>query len=1228
MRSSKQTLLVLFLWFCCPIIALSQTGLSSLRGVVRDQSGALVPQAHVSLGNPETGFSQERTTNDHGSYEFEQIPPGHYSVEVTANLFATQKQTIDLLVSQPAALDFSIAVSSSTTIIQVTSAIPMLNTTDATIGTPFNSQQIQSLPFEGNNVLDLLSLQAGVLFLGDQDSETQKTDTRSGAVNGARSDQSNVTLDGLDNNNQALGYAFQGVLRSTRDSVEEFRVVTTNSNADSGRSSGPQVSLVTRSGTNKLHGSVYEYYRPTNTVANDWFLKQAELSSGQPNVPGKLLRNTYGASLGGPIMKDKLFFFAAYEGQKTAENSQITREVPTESFKQGLLTYSTSSGSQTLGKSDLAKMDPKCSSNGTCPLGPGVDPAVLGYFAQYPKANGSSLGDGYNLASYTFSSPAPASLSTLLTKIDYNISSKHRLFIRASLQDDNTLSAVQFPGSVPNTKIYDNTKGIGGGLVSTLSNSLVNNLRYGFTRQGYATRGATNGDYVTFNSIDALKSTSDTSQIVNVPVHNVIDDVTWTKGNHTFQFGGNYRAIFNNRQSDTTLYKHANVTYSYLTIGSIAGQGTSLDPSAFGYPAAKSPHAYNVAVSDITGLITHASEYYNYAVSGNSLNVRPAGQWTSRQYFSNEAEYYFQDSWKIKSNLTITVGLRHTLLQVPYERNGQEVAPTTSLGQWYSTRWVDSAKGVSTQPDISFAPAGKANGKAGLWNMDKADFAPRFSFAYSPNPHTSVRGGWGIYYDHFGQGIVNSFDQRGAFGLSTLASNGVNQDVDTAPRYGGQSAIPTSIIPAVTSTGKFPVTPGNDLAIYWGADDKIHTPYSHVIDFSIQQEIAKGTSFELAYTGRLGRRLLQTLDLAMPLNLVDPKGGGDYFTAATQLSKYVDEGRDVSQVSKIAYWEDMFPLAAGNGYSATQNIYQDQWTQFRGNETAGLYDLDLGYYPGSDQSFRFFDPQYSSLYAWASMGTSSYHALQASLHHPFSNGVQFDLYYTFAKSLDLGSDAERSSLFTSNAQTAYGEIINSFNPKQNKAVSDFDVRHSITGNWMVNLPFGHGARFGSNVSHVLDLIIGNWTLPGLVHWTSGLPFSSVDGLGWGTNWDYESWNVATGPIESGGHHLDSGNQPNAFKDQAKALANLRAPYPGEAGERNYFRGDGYFSVDSGLFKVVPTFEGQSLKFAWEVMNITNSVRFDPYTVTNDPFGSADSYGRYSTLLTQPRRMQLSLRYSF
>ena len=216
---------------------------------------------------------------------------------------------------------------------------------------------------EGRNVPDLLSLQPGVLYLGRV--INQNTDSRSGAVAGARSDQSNVTLDGLDDNDQTNGFAFTGVLRSTLDSTQEFRVTTTNANANAGRSSGAQVSLITKSGTNKFHGSLYEYNRNTIATANNWFNKQAELREGLPNIPGKLIRNTFGGTTGGPIKKDKLFFFFNYEGQRTAENQQVTQVVPTARYRNGNLTYLYDSSS---GQTSTATLSPGQVAQAGCSL--------------------------------------------------------------------------------------------------------------------------------------------------------------------------------------------------------------------------------------------------------------------------------------------------------------------------------------------------------------------------------------------------------------------------------------------------------------------------------------------------------------------------------------------------------------------------------------------------------------------------------------------------------------------------------------------------------------------------------------------------------------------------------------------------------------------------------------------------------------------------------------------
>ena len=336
----------------------SQTGLTSLRGTVTDPSGALLAGAQIMLEEPTTGFHASRNTDQSGAYEFPQIPPGKYTITVTKAGFGKQTKAAELLVSQPATINFALSVQSINETIEVSDIAQTINTTDATIGNAVSNSTIQALPMEGRNVPDLLSLQPGMVYLNSRATDRDK-DSRSGAVSGARSDQSNVTLDGVDDNDQRQGYAFTGVLRSTLDSVEEFRVTTTNSNADSGRSSGAQVTLVTKSGTNQFHGSLYEYNRNNVGHANDWFNKASQISAGLPNKPGQLIRNTFGGTFDGPVQKDKLFFFLNYEGQKTQENQQQNLTVPTASFKAGNVQYTDGSGNVvTLTPSDVASMDP------------------------------------------------------------------------------------------------------------------------------------------------------------------------------------------------------------------------------------------------------------------------------------------------------------------------------------------------------------------------------------------------------------------------------------------------------------------------------------------------------------------------------------------------------------------------------------------------------------------------------------------------------------------------------------------------------------------------------------------------------------------------------------------------------------------------------------------------------------------------------------------------------
>src|SRR5579864_1965459 len=398
----------------------AQTGTSSLRGIVTDPKGAVISGATITLSNPQTGYSRTVKSSGQGEYQFLNVPPATYNLTADAPGFARLTQSyLTLLVDTPVQLDLPMQVAGATTTIEVTGAAPLVNTTDASLGIAFGEQQVKELPLEGRNIPDLLTLQAGVVYTGNRPDINTNVDTRSGSVNGARSDQSNITLDGVDVNDQVNGYAFTSVLPVTADSLQEFRTTTSNYGADQGRSSGAQVSLVTKSGTNNFHGSAYDYHRNTATSANDFFVKQAELAQGKPNSPLKLIRNIFGGSVGGPIIKNRLFFFANYEGARQREEASVLRIVPSDSLRDGVMIYQCDSASLCpaatvkgvsgaghavpagyygLSPSQLAGMDP---------LGIGPDKVMLQYFNTFPHTNDVSAGNGFDYVGYRFKGPTP-----------------------------------------------------------------------------------------------------------------------------------------------------------------------------------------------------------------------------------------------------------------------------------------------------------------------------------------------------------------------------------------------------------------------------------------------------------------------------------------------------------------------------------------------------------------------------------------------------------------------------------------------------------------------------------------------------------------------------------------------------------------------------------------------------------------------------------------------------
>ena len=1241
---------ILFCILSGATLALSQTANTSLRGTIKDPSGALVPGAKITLFDKATGTTLSAVASSSGLYDFPQIPPATYTITASASGFADQSKIAELLVNQPATVDFTMSVQATAITVDVSAATQTLNTTDASLGSSADNELIQALPSETRNVPDLLSLQPGVLYL------PTTSDSRSGAVNGGRSDQGNVTIDGIDDNDQVNGYAFNGVLRETQDSIEEFRVTTSDANSDQGRSSGAQVSMVTKSGTNKFHGATYWYYRPPLTAANNWFNKQAELEENEPNIPSKVLRNIFGADVGGPIKKDKLFFFGNFEGQRLAENAEPVQTVALPNYAKGMISYYDLQGNtQVLSQAQIKTLDSNCMvcMTSVYPLPAGVNPNALGYFNSMPIANGTLTGDGLNEGSYAFSSPNPQTLNTSIARLDYTPSDRHRIFVRGNLQKDTYGAAENFPGQGPAYVNEDNSKGVTAADTWTIRSTLINDLHYGYIRQGYSSRGIGQGDYVDFRFL-ATPTAETRNSATNVPVNNIIDNLNWTKGRHSIQIGANWRLIHQNHTQDNTTWQNGS-TNPYWLNGNPPGNNSVQDSFQ---------NSYQIAFANMVGTVPSLTNSYNYHVdSATTGTLLPDGATLTRRFSTNEYEWYVQDAWHTTSKLILTFGLRHTILGTPWETSGQQVAPTVSTHDWYLQREAAAQSSEISEPNLVFSPIGHYYNKPGFWPKVKDNFAPRFAFAYSPDAMTSIRGGFGIYYDHYGEALVDTYDLNGSFGISSSITNPASvyqiegdSSHPGAPRFLGRHILPPINNGGAAQTQTYPYlppdTPATGFAITWGLDDKLKTPYSESFDFSIQRQLPGGFMIETSYVGRLGRHLMQSLDLAEPVDYVDPSGGGDYYAAGTQLSRDVDlnGGNDGlynnpatpnnPHVSPIPYFEHVFGFMRNYdfpGESATQAIYNEEWAPYRAQygATTSLSDLDVfgpyfGYYPApAGWQPHFWQNQFSSLYVLDTIGMSYYNAGQVTLRHPTSHGFQMGFTYTLSRSIDMGSDAERAGGWASGS---FSDILNTWKPYLNRGLSDFNTTQLLTADWVYQMPFGRGKALLGNASKVADVFVGGWQWSGIYRMSSGLPFSLFE-PGWSTDWQIESYAVKTGNVQIK-RHYDSNGNPQFFAGTSAQTINagvatgspVRLPYPGEAGERNNFIGDGYLDLASGLNKSWKLRELGALKFAWEVYNVTNTVRFDPASIGSGLTGG--NLGIASSLLTTPRRMQFSLRYDF
>lgn len=1188
----------------------AQTSTSSLNGVVKDPTGGVVPSVSIEIVNKATGAKRNDVTDSQGRYNFPQVTPGTYKLEAKATGF--KAETVDNLILQVASAataNLTLQVGAVSDSVAVSAEAVLINTTDATIGNAIGEKPIVELPFEARNPVALLALQPGVTYI-------PTNDYRSGSVNGGKSDQGNVTLDGVDVNDQQFRTAFTSVLRVSLDSVQEFRVTTSNSGAEQGRSSGAQVSLVTKSGSNALRGSLFEFNRNTLTTANTFFNNAA----GVPRTA--LVRNVFGGTLGGPIKKDKLFLFGSYEGRRDASATSAARVVPNSSFRLGNFTYVRKDGS-------TGVLTPQQIKDNADPAHIGVSAAVLTYLQQFPQANDTSVGDGLNTAGYRFNSPAPLKYATYITRADYSLNSKNQLFVRGNLQNDHATTAIpQFPGQADASARLENAKGIAVGDTWVITTNLVSNMRYGLTRQSYDTTGAQSVPYVTLRNIDNLYASTRSLRAI-VPTHTLADDFTWNKGAHTVAFGFNFRYTSADRLNFGNSFSSASANSSW-----IQGTGSS-GASNLLVADAKNSTLYTRLMTDLLGVVTLGTAQYNYDVTGAAL---PQGTGIPRKFIDKTTELYIQDTWKVTRSLTVSGGLRASLSPALKEANGIQTTTSVPLSDFLDRRGALADQGLpqSQIAPISFDLSSKPGGRP-LYPFQKT-FSPRIGVAYSPSfsdgllgklfggaGKTSIRAGGGLYYDVFGQSLIRLVDST-ALGFSTTLSNPANASVLTAPRFQGPTSIPAGLlIPA--PKGGFPQTAPNIWAIASSLDDKLKAPYTINLNFSIERDLGEGFMFQAAYVGRLSRKSIIGDDVAIPTNLKDPTSGQTYFQAATLMVQQANAGVPTSKISAQPFFEKFYPGYAGGGLSATQSIYDQFWTQ-EPDATSVLLDIDG---PDCDASktrsgkcFQQWNEQYSSLSVYRSRGSGSYHSAQFSLRKRFSQGLQFDFNYTYSRSLDLASSRESDG-------TTFSQIVNPWNTRQMRGVSDYDLTHNVTAFGIYELPVGKGRKFLGNSNKAVNAILGGWQVTGIYRQSSGFPVSVGNGGFWPTNWNISGYGTQLIPINSSTvkNATIKGGGPYLFADPNAAFKAFGLTLPGQTGSRNTLRGDGIFNLDSSMSKsfVMPWKESHRLQFRVEAFNVTNSVRFDVNTMSLN-LGASSTFGKYSSTLGSPRVMQFGARYTF
>jgi hypothetical protein len=1279
-------------------------GLASLTGTVIDSTGAAVSGATVTLTNTRTGASYNTKTASDGSYRLVDLPPGPgYDLSVKQEGFrAFEAANLYLPVATTTTQGAKLEIGSVSQTVHVTeSGSVTLDTTDTTIGNNLDMRAVESLPNEfRDDPGNLLRLQVGTVSAQANagnavTSNLDPNHTRDGSVAGARADQNNITVDGIDATDFAVGVGFATQAAIPVEAVQEFSTEVAQPSAAFGGRSGAQTAISTKSGTNDWHGSAYEFNRTAATEANTFF-------NNQNDVPRlALVRNQFGGNFGGPVLKDKLFFFFEYDGRRDASAQSETQFVPFPHVQNGEIAYINNSGggacpvNSRLTSADVdtpcvtiapaaevASFDP-CVSSSACPGAQGFQaqgpaPALLALFKnRYPAPNDFNVGDGLNTAGLLFNAPAPLTENGYVTRVDYNLKANNRLFGRFNLRNEQTVNntngnlSIQFPGDPLTALATIRDRAWVVGDTWTISPTIINQFTAGETRandQLPITNNPAGGFYeLSFfgsfaGSTFATPYERQTSQGHIVPEPTFRDDVTFIHGTHTFQFGGQFNPV----------KVRSNLTNDFVFIqeglgGEITGfsnppAGQQWRPSDILQNNAATSEWDNFFAGDL-GLINNVQDAINYSGGGTPL---AAGSPANRDWRIYETAGYFQDSWKMRNDLTFTAGVRYQYQSSPYEVHGVDAQFfNTNVDNIVETRVANGLAGISgpdATPLLTYQKSGAGNpGGQPLYSPEKHDFSPRVGVAWNPSFNDGllghlfgdrksvVRAGFDMLYDESVIYAITNLENQSNYLFGNTVSDEFNAGTSTLfalendPRFNSASSAPFTISPPAFQNPLTPAAIFND-----GIDPHLHTPYSYSASFGVQRELPGGFQLEADYYGRFGRRLLMMADVSQAMNFTDPaskqtlvqafttleqdsrQNGGAGVSAATVSSTplpfFENQMNAALAADGLGSCATFYTFGSGVTPNCTAAVYTTQFTALQQGGTGGILpSLPLPQNVG-------LTPQFFVDALMANEGFSDYNSMFVTLRKRLSHNLQFDFNYTYSHSIDNGSTvSNENGNFEPGVTSVMCDVTDTSACRGN---SEFDATHQISGEFVYDLPFGRGQMFGKGSGWLLNEAIGGWQISGIQTWRTGLAFTAN-----GTDiaqFDTVSLAADTGVLFTGTQsavssniHIDTANNNEVqfFANPTNATAAF-SPVTGlQSGSRDTLRGPHFSNLDLAVSKNFPLLnERYKLQFRAEAYNAFNHPNFGiPDTgVTSGRFGVISGLAGQ-----EPSRvMQFALRFDF